>query len=97
MQNLTTLGEVLDRVDKMSRNCVDRIVEVADLSFDSLDTINIAGQKHPMRNIAQKFSPVKLRWRPPNFRAIWIALLPLMYPTTFDTAYFGGMLIHMCT
>lgn len=23
--------------------------------------------------------------------------LPLMYPTTFDTAYFGGMLKHMWT
>lgn len=29
--------------------------------------------------------------------AIAIALFPLMYPITFDTAYFGGMLMHMCT
>ena len=28
---------------------------------------------------------------------MWIALLPLMYPTTCDTAYFGGIAIIMCT
>ena len=59
MQNLTTLGEVFDRVDKMSRNCVDRIVDVADLSFDGLDTINIAGEKHLMKPIAQR----SIAWR----------------------------------
>jgi hypothetical protein len=59
MQNLTTLGEVFDRVDKMSRNCVDRIVNVADLSFDDLETINIAGEKHPLRTIAQR----SIAWR----------------------------------
>jgi hypothetical protein len=31
---------------------------------------------------------------PPNFRAMVIALLPFMYPTTFDTAYFGGILMQ---
>ena len=50
MQNLTTLGEVFDRVVKMSRKCVDRIVDVADLSFDGLETINIAGEMHRIRN-----------------------------------------------
>jgi len=59
MKNLTTLGEVFDRVDKMSQNCVDRIVNVSELSFDSLDIINIAGEKHPMRTIAQK----SIAWR----------------------------------
>ena len=39
---------------------------------------------------AQKLSPVKLRLRPRKFRATEIALLPLMNPTTFDTANFGG-------
>src|SRR5438128_12515452 len=42
--------------------------------------------------LAQKCSPVKFFWRPPNLRAIWIALFPFRYPTTFETAYFGGML-----
>ena len=46
---------------------------------------------------AQKLSPVKLRLRPRKFRATEIALLPLMNPTTFDTANFGGMLMHMWT
>jgi len=40
---------------------------------------------------------IQLRSRPPNWRAIVIALFPLMYPTTFDTAYFGGILRHICT
>jgi hypothetical protein len=59
MKNLTTLGEVFNRVDKMSKNCVDRIVNVADLSFDGLDTINITSDKHSMRPIAQR----SIAWR----------------------------------
>ena len=45
----------------------------------------------------QNTSPVKFFTRPPKRLAIAIALFPLMYPITFDTAYFGGMLMHMCT
>ena len=30
-------------------------------------------------------------------RAMWIALLPLIKPTTCDTAYFGGIDSSMCT
>jgi hypothetical protein len=33
----------------------------------------------------------------PNARAKWIALLPLMKPTTGDTEYFGGIDIILCT
>lgn len=36
---------------------------------------------------------MKFRTRPPNCLAVSIALLPLRYPTTFATAYLGGMLI----
>jgi hypothetical protein len=32
----------------------------------------------------------------PKCRAIAIALLPFMKPTTCDTEYFGGIPIHMC-
>lgn len=42
-------------------------------------------------------SPVKFFTRPLKRLTIAIALFPLMYPITFDTAYFGGMLMHMCT
>lgn len=48
-----------------------------------------------MYPLAQKCSSVKVFCRPPNLRAISIALLPFRYRTTFDTAHFGGMLIHM--
>ena len=46
---------------------------------------------------AQKLCPTKLRLRSPYTRAKWIALFPLMYPTTFYTAYFGGIDSIMCT
>lgn len=44
---------------------------------------------------ARKFYPVKFRLVSIRLRAMDIALLPLIYPTTDDTAYFGGMLMHM--
>src|SRR5215469_16474052 len=46
---------------------------------------------------AQKCCPTKFCLRSPYTRARWIALLPLMYPTTSDTAYLGGIEIIMCT
>ena len=50
--------------------------------------------KYPL---AQNTSPVKFLAFPVNHRAIVMALLPFIYPTTLATAYFGGMLKHMCT
>ena len=44
--------------------------------------------KYPL---AQSFSPVKLFLRLLKFLAIYIALFPLIYPTTCATAYFGGI------
>jgi len=46
---------------------------------------------------AQKCWPTKFRFRSPYTRARCIALFPLMYPITCDTAYFGGIAIIMCT
>src|SRR5438876_3186178 len=40
---------------------------------------------------AQKLCPTKLRFRSPYTRAKCVALFPFMYPTTLDTAYFGGI------
>src|SRR5690242_4781107 len=37
----------------------------------------------------------KVFCRPPNVRAMWMALLPFKYPMTWDTAYLGGMAINM--
>src|SRR5439155_20098893 len=40
---------------------------------------------------AQKCCPTKLRFTFMYVRAMWIALFPLMYPTTCATEYFGGI------
>jgi len=45
--------------------------------------------------LAQKCCPVKFFLRPKYSLAIWMALLPLMKPTTCDTEYLGGMEISM--
>ena len=57
-------------------------------SFPTVET------KYPR---AQKCSPTKFRFRPPYRRAIQMALFPFRKPITWDTAYFGGMLISMFT
>ena len=54
MQQLTTLGEVFDRVDAMSAACYDMNVDVPDIAFDNLDVLRIAGQPHPVRPVAQR-------------------------------------------
>ena len=62
---------------------------VANVFTESRPTVET---KYPL---AQKLSPVKFRLRPRKFRAIEMALLPLIKPTTLDTENFGGMLMHM--
>ena len=54
MSNLTTLGKVFDRVDKLSINCTDSLVKVEDILFDDLKTVKIANKPHQMRPIAQQ-------------------------------------------
>ena len=41
--------------------------------------------------------PTKVFFRSINLRVIAIALFPLIYPTTPDTEYFGGIVNIMCT
>jgi hypothetical protein len=43
MQKLTTLEKVSNRIDALSANCYDQNVDVPELSFDRLNTVNIAG------------------------------------------------------
>jgi len=43
MQHLTTLGEISDRVDRLSQECHDKLIPVADVTFDDFDTVRIAG------------------------------------------------------
>ena len=54
MKKMTTLGKVFDRVDELSRNCTDRLIKVEDISFDSLDSVKINGERHLLRTIAQR-------------------------------------------
>jgi hypothetical protein len=57
--NMTTLGEVSDRVDAMNQNCFDRLVDVPAISFDSLQTMKIEGEHHTLRTVAQR----SIAWR----------------------------------
>jgi hypothetical protein len=54
MQTMTTLGKVSARVEELSRNCIDRLVPIGDISFDNLESVKIASEGYPMRPIAQQ-------------------------------------------
>ena len=54
MKDTTTLEKVTDRIEAMSKHCTDRLVNVEDISFDHLERVNIAGESHVIRPIAQK-------------------------------------------
>jgi hypothetical protein len=54
MKSLVTIGEVSNRVDALNQNCIDRLVDVPDISFASLDRMRIGGDEHTLRYIAQK-------------------------------------------
>ena len=56
---ITTLEKVFNRVDALSQNCFDQNVYVKDISFENLDSVNIAGESHPLRTIAQR----SIAWR----------------------------------
>jgi hypothetical protein len=53
MKGMTTLGQVWNRVDELSRNCIDRLINTWDINFDNLQTVRIAGAPHPLRATAQ--------------------------------------------
>ena len=54
MKNMTTLGEVADRVDAISKNCHDRVVNVSDIAFMDLENVSIAGETFPVKTVAQR-------------------------------------------
>ena len=56
---ITTLGKVFSRVDALSQNCFDQNVNVNDINFENLDSVNIAGESHPLQSIAQR----SITWR----------------------------------
>ena len=50
-RNLTTLAKVHDRVDALSQYCFDQLIEVSDISFESMDTMKIGNVKTPLNRI----------------------------------------------
>jgi hypothetical protein len=54
MQKLTTLEKVSNRIDALSANCYDQNIDVPDISFDNLNAVNIAGEPHTLKTIAQR-------------------------------------------
>ena len=57
--NMTTLGDVSDRVDAMNQNCHDALVDVPAISFESLETMKIGDERHTLRTVAQR----SIAWR----------------------------------
>jgi hypothetical protein len=53
-KNLTTLGNVFERVDALSQGCRDHFVRVKDISFESLEKVEIAGEPHKLKPLAQR-------------------------------------------
>ena len=54
MNFMTTLAEVSNRVDALNQKCFDKLVDVPTISFDSLQTMKIGGERHSLRTMAQK-------------------------------------------
>jgi len=54
MAKLITLNEAFDRVDKLSKHCMDKVVDVPDISFDSLEWVRFGNEPHKLRVVAQR-------------------------------------------
>jgi hypothetical protein len=53
-KNLMTLGQVVDKVEAMSKNCTDRLIPVKEIGFDNLENMRIGSEVHKLRPIAQR-------------------------------------------
>jgi hypothetical protein len=51
---MTTLSEVMARVESMSKNHADMNIKTKEISFDNLDTVKIGGESHSLKPIAQQ-------------------------------------------
>jgi len=76
-KSMTTLGKVFDRVDVMSKDCRDDLIDVEDISFDNLDSVIIGSESHRMKPIAQRSMSFRLGIPfqylgrcPPNIQAL---------------------------
>ena len=50
---ITTLDRAAAAVQKISENYSDEFVPVKDISFDSISTVRIGNQPHPVKHVAQ--------------------------------------------
>jgi hypothetical protein len=53
-KSLMSLGQVIDRVEEMSRNCTDKLIPVKDIGFGHLENVKIGSEAHKLRPIAQR-------------------------------------------
>jgi hypothetical protein len=51
---MTTLGKVMERVERLSANHHDQLINVHELAFDGLEKVSISGEPHPLRPAAQQ-------------------------------------------
>jgi len=54
MNSMTTLGKVWDRVSELSSGCYDQLIPVPEITFDSIDHVNIGGEAIALRPVAQR-------------------------------------------
>lgn len=54
MSQMMTLARVQERVENMSRNHIDQLIKVKEISFADLETINIGDGTHILRPVAQQ-------------------------------------------
>ena len=54
MSNMTTLSQVMERVEAMSKNHTDMNIKTKEISFDNLDTVKIGSESHSLKPIAQQ-------------------------------------------
>jgi hypothetical protein len=59
MKSLVTIGEVSNRVDALNQNCFDRLTDVSDISFISLERMRVGDDEHTLRTVAQR----SIAWR----------------------------------
>ena len=84
-QNLTTLENVLNRIDAMSATQIDHFINVDDIWFDNLQSVRISNHEHPLRPIAQR----SIAWRlgiPFNY----LCKVPARTASTSDESLVGA-------
>ena len=54
MSNITTLGNVSEKVENLSNDCHDQLVPINDIRFNDLQSLSIRDQEHTLRPIAQR-------------------------------------------